>query len=81
MKTDGSDGQDPRLHPEQLADLLKSGLSHETIAHLGVGAVRPHDLKLVGVSLLRPRIARTKGLRKLPLNILLHPSYNISSLG
>ncbi|TKB71604.1 MAG: DUF3854 domain-containing protein [Nitrospira sp.] len=37
------------LHEEQLADLRKSGLSDDTIARLGIHAVRPHDLKLPGV--------------------------------
>ena len=38
------------LHPEHRADLHKSGLSEDTIRHLRVSAVRPHDIKLAGVS-------------------------------
>lgn len=41
--------QDLTLHEEQLADLRKSGLSEDTIRHLGIHAVRPHDIKLAGV--------------------------------
>lgn len=37
------------LHEEQLADLRKSGLRDDTIAQLGVHAVRPHDIKIAGV--------------------------------
>ena len=33
------------LNPDHRADLLKSGLTDETIARLGFRAVRPHDIK------------------------------------
>ena len=38
------------LAPEHWEDLRRSGLSDETIAALQVEAVRPHDIKLPGVT-------------------------------
>ena len=43
------DHQDFPLHPDHRADLNKSGLSEDTIRHLRISAVRPHDIKLTGV--------------------------------
>jgi len=38
------------LHADHQADLRKSGLTDGTIARLGITSVRPHDIKIGGVS-------------------------------